>query len=320
MVKKPSLTVEKLIEHFANQEGEYAFKVHSRHHLLSRQITDVSINRPGMNLFGYFDHFAYQRPQIMGKGESSYIIKLARENKLDTLKKMFNFEIPCFIFSSGFEPPERFIKLCEKKKIPVLSTSLDTSHLIAEMKDILLKIVAPVETVHGVMMEIFGMGVLIQGKRGVGKSEFALELLERGHRFIADDVVDVRLMENKTLMASSSGLIAHHMEIKGLGIINVAFLFGVRAILNEKKIDLIIKLESHSSKKKYDRLGIAEKYKKVLGQDYPQITIPIQPGTNAPILIETATMNHRLKLMGYNPAKEFNKKLMSMIEKGEKIY
>jgi HPr kinase/phosphorylase len=192
--------------------------------------------------------------------------------------------------------------------------------LINGLQEFFARALSPKTVLHGVMLEVFGLGLLLEGKSGVGKSECALELIERGHRFIADDVVDVRAIQGRTLVASSSRVIAHHMEIRGIGIINIAHLFGVSRIRNEKEIDFVVNLEPFDRKKKYERLGLDEMSREVLGVRIPCVELPVQPGTNIPILVETAAMNQRLKMVGYNPAREFSKKVSTLIEKGEDIF
>lgn len=317
MTDRNKVTVRGLQEYAERHQPNLELTLVSVKHDLEREIRTGDVNRPGMNLFGYFEHFAWERVQVFGKGEFTYLAKISRENRLDEIREFFNYAMPCVIFSSGARPPEAFLKLAETNQTPVLVSQLPTTQLISQLYDFFGKALAPKVVVHGVMMEIFGLGVLIEGQPGVGKSECALELIERGHRFIADDVVDIRCIEGKNLLATSSKVISHYMELRGLGIINVAHLFGVSAILNEKAIDFIVNLEPFNKRKKYDRLGMEDQYREILGIRAPTTIIPVQPGTNIPILVEAASMNQRLKMMGYNPAREFTKKVNQYIEKGE---
>ncbi|MBN8218499.1 MAG: HPr(Ser) kinase/phosphatase [Spirochaetes bacterium] len=317
MTNANKVTVRGLQEYAERHQPNLELTLVSVKHTLDREIRTGDVNRPGMNLFGYFEHFAWERVQVFGKGEFTYLAKISKENRLSEIREFFNYAMPCIIFSSGARPPEAFLKLAETNETPVLVSQLPTTQLISQLYDFFGKALAPKVVVHGVMMEIFGLGVLIEGQPGVGKSECALELIERGHRFIADDVVDIRCIEGKTLLAASSKVISHYMELRGLGIINVAHLFGVSAILNEKAIDFIVNLEPFNKRAKYDRLGMEDQYREILGIRAPTTLIPVQPGTNIPILVEAASMNQRLKMMGYNPAREFTKKVNQYIEKGE---
>ncbi len=307
-------SVRELLEFSKVEYDSLNLEVLSKKNNFNRKIKSYNINRPGMSLFGFFEFFASDRLQLFGLGECAYIKQLIKKKNFTNLKNFFEYDIPTCIFCHGYIPPEEIISLAANHAIPILSTTLSTSEVTGKIQDFFHKTLAPKEVAHGVLMEIFGMGVFIVGESGVGKSECALELIERGHRFIADDVVDIRLIENSHLVGSGSKIIAHHMEIRGIGIINIAHLFGVSSIRNEKKIDLIIKLELINENLTYNR-GVAEaEFQDILGVKIPKITIPIQPGTNIPILVETAAINQRLKKFGYNPAEEFNKKINSFIE------
>ena len=308
------ISVKELLEFSKEEYDSLNLKVLSKKNNFSRKIESYNINRPGMSLFGFFDFFASERLQLFGLGESTYVKQLIKEKNFANLKKIFEHDIPACIFCHGYVPPEDIISLAAKNAIPIISTTLSTSEVIGKIQDFFHKTLAPKEVVHGVLMEIFGMGVFMVGESGVGKSECALELIERGHRFIADDVVDIRLIENSYLVGSGSKVIAHHMEIRGIGIINIAHLFGVSSIRNEKKIDLIIGLEMTNEGDTYNRGVVEAEFEDILGVKIPKLTIPIKPGTNTPILVETAAINQRLKKFGYDPAAEFNKKINSLIE------
>ena len=319
-MKFKKLNLKKLMDYGEHSDKTLKLHLVSKSHTLSRQIDPSEINRPGLSLMGFYDSFAYNRMQIIGKGEFAYLKKIEKDNNTAPLEKMFSYNVPGFIFSHKNHPPDFFIRLAATNQIPVAVSELETSPLIRLMKAFYETILAPRMTMHGVMVEIFGMGVMLTGAYGVGKSECALELIERGHIFVADDVIDIRLLEQNTILASSSKIISHHMEIQGIGIINIAHLFGVGSIRNEKDLDLIIKIETYKANKSYERIGINIHYQEVLGIKVPCVILPIQPGTNLPILIETATMNQRLKSSGYNTAKEFSQKLMNFIEQGKDIF
>jgi HPr kinase/phosphorylase len=282
---------------------------------LPRVISSADLNRPGLALSGFYDRFANQRIQLFGRGEVAYLTKLEAEGKTDSLKQMFSYPIPCCIFTHSITPTRVFFELAEAADCPILQTDLDTAEFSSRLMRILSNIFAPRQSVHGVLVEVYGLGILILGDSGVGKSETALELIERGHRLVADDVVEILCVDGNILIgAGANKIIGHHMEIRGLGIINVTHLFGVRAIRDQKQIQLVVKLEEWDSKKMYDRLGMEEEFSEFLGVSIPKLEIPVKPGRNIPIIIETAAMNERLKKMGYNSAREFNQNILKWIE------
>jgi HPr kinase/phosphorylase len=282
---------------------------------LSREISIPELNRPGLALSGFYESFAHQRIQIFGRGEVFYLNKLVAEEKTDTIQKLFTYTIPCCIFTYNLTPAKAFFEAAEESQCPVLQTDLGTADFSARLTRILFNIFAPQQSIHGVLVEVYGLGILILGDSGVGKSETALELIERGHRLVADDVVEMRCVNGNILMGSGANkIIGHHMEIRGLGIINITHLFGVRAIRDRKQIQLVVKLEEWDSQKMYDRLGTEENYEEFLGVSIPKLEIPVKPGRNVPIIIETAAMNERLKKMGYNSAIEFNQNILKWIE------
>ncbi|MCD6122836.1 MAG: HPr kinase/phosphorylase [Spirochaetales bacterium] len=281
---------------------------------LIREITVPAINRPGLALSGFYDNFAHQRIQILGRGENAYLKKLADERKTDTLEKFFSYEMPCCVFTNKYQPTDDFLKLSEKAECPILQTGLSSSDFAMRIMRVLGNIFAPKKVEHGVLVEVFGIGILIIGKSGVGKSETALALIERGHRLVADDVVEIRRVSGNILIGSGAKIVSHHMEIRGLGIINITHLFGVGAIRDRKQVQLIVELEEWDSSKTYDRIGATEKTMDILGVKTPYLLIPVRPGRNIPVIIETAAMNERLKKMGYYSAKEFNKNVMKWLE------
>ena len=271
------------------------------------------LNRPGLALGGFFDNFAFRRVQVFGRGESAYLRKLAAEGATDSLQRMIAYDIPCSVFTHGIEPTSDYLRLSEAAGRAVLQTSLTTAEFTSRVVRVLALMFAPSVRVHGVMLEVFGMGVLIQGPSGVGKSEAALALVERGHRLVADDVVDVRLVGN-VLHGSGTRFASHHMEIRGLGIINISYLFGVGAILDSKNIQLVVRLEDWDNSADYDRVGLDERTANFLGVGVREVMIPVRPGRPIGILIETAAMNERLKHMGYYSAAEFNRSVSRWLE------
>ncbi|GHT97556.1 HPr kinase/phosphorylase [Spirochaetia bacterium] len=279
---------------------------------LSREISAPYLNRPGLALNGYFNLFACERIQIFGQGEVAYIKEVA---KADTITQLFTYPIPCCIFTHNLTPDRGFFDEAEKAQCPILQTDLTTNEFIERIMRILSELFAPRQSIHGVLVEVYGQGILLLGDSGVGKSETALELVNRGHRLVADDVVDIRCVSGNILMgAGANKIIGHHMEIRGMGIINITHMFGVGAIRDRKRIEMVVVLEDWDSKKNYDRLGTEDISMEILGVNIPKLEIPVKPGRNIPIIIEAAAMNERLKKMGYNAAKEFNQNILKWIE------
>ena len=282
---------------------------------LVREISIPDINRPGLALSGFFDSFAHERLQIFGRGEVAYLRKLEEDKTGDTIQQMFEYPIPCCIFTHDLFPGKTFAEIAEKAQCPLLQTVLSTSEFSARIMRILAGIFAPRQSLHGVLVEVYGLGILILGDSGIGKSETALELIMHGHRLVADDVVEIHCVNGNVLMGTGANkIIAHHMEIRGMGNINITHLFGVGAIRDRKQIQLVVTLEEWDSKKNYDRIGIEDTYTELLGVSVPKLEIPVKPGRNVPIIIETAAMNERLKMMGYNAAREFNHNILKWIE------
>ena len=282
---------------------------------LASQITEQDLNRPGLTLSGFFDGFQFNRIQVFGNGETAYVRKLVRDNELDSLRKFFSYKIPCCIFTTGLKPEDIFLELAENAGIPVLITELTSSEFSRRLIRALNSIFAAKQVVHATLVEVYGIGILIKGASGIGKSETALELIERGHRLIADDAVELSCVNGTLVLGMGVNDIAgHHMEIRGLGIININHLFGVGAIRDSKQVQLVVELEEWDSKKVYDRLGSNETTIEYLGVGIPVVTLPIKPGRNIPIIIETAAMNERLKKLGYFSAKEFNQNVLKWLE------
>jgi HPr kinase/phosphorylase len=281
---------------------------------LVRELKVPEINRPGLELSGFYENFAWQRIQIFGRGETAYLYKLERESKRDTLEQFFGSEVPCCVFTHLQQPTRDLVELAEASGCPVLQTDLASSEFTTRVIRVLSNIFGPKQSIHGVLVEVFGIGVLILGDSGVGKSEAALALIERNHRLVADDLVEIRRIGGNILMGTGSGVSSHHMEIRGLGIINITHLFGVGAIRDKKQIQVAVKLEEWDATKSYDRIGAEQNYIDILGVQVPHLLIPVKPGRNIPILIETAAMNERLKKMGYYSAKEFSRNVMKWLE------
>ncbi|MFP4114291.1 MAG: HPr(Ser) kinase/phosphatase [Spirochaetota bacterium] len=282
---------------------------------LNHEIKIPDLNRPGLALGGFYDKFGFDRIQIFGRGETAYLNKLESEGKTDTIERLFERDIPCSIFTHSLKPTEGFRRIAEGSGCPILQTDLPSSEFSSRLIRALSNVFAPHETIHGTLVEVFGIGVLILGDSGVGKSEAALELIERGHRLVADDAVDIRCVAGNILLgAGANKALGHHMEIRGLGIINVTHLFGVGAIRDSKQVQMIVQLELWDSNKQYDRIGAEDRTRDILGVQVPYLQVPVKPGRNVPIIIETAAMNERLKKMGYFSAKEFNQSVLKWLE------
>jgi HPr kinase/phosphorylase len=284
---------------------------------LKNRIKKPEVHRPGLSLTGYIKNYKSYRILIFGKGEIEYLKGLdkdLRRTRLEFISK----DVPAIIVSHKSKPLKELTAICEKNQIPLLLTDLDTMTLTSKMIIILNNDFSPSITVHGTLVEVFGVGVLIQGESSVGKSEAALGLLERGHRLISDDIVKIKKKDDSCLTGSGPELTRHLVEVRGVGIINVAHLFGAVSVRSDKVLDIIIKLEQWDDTHFYDRVGLEEKYFDILGVNLPFHLLPVKPGRDVVLLIETLTLNHRLKSSGYNSAKEFNIKLLEMISKRKK--
>jgi len=277
---------------------------------LDRPLKISDINRPGLCLSGYLDYFACDRVQVLGNTEIHYMEQLDADLLEDRLRKAFCFNIPCFVVSRGLRPPELFLRLAEERDVPVLRSLKATNDVISRIIVFLSEELSPETTLHGVVVDVFGVGVLIVGRPGVGKSETALELVERGHRLVADDVVVVKRRRDN-LYAQSSPLIGHHMEIRGLGIIDIKNIFGVGSVRNAKRIDLVVELEDWDPSKEYDRIGIEQKTESLLDARVSKLLIPVRPGRNMAIILEVAALNHRLREFGVHSARKLNDEIIA---------
>lgn len=281
---------------------------------LSRKITTAMISRPGLPLSGYFNEFNGSSIQLFGKGEQAYIEELESKGNFETIEKIFRSEIPCCILTDGGRPSAKLSDIAESNAVALLSTDLDSSDFSRHAFGILDEVFAKTETIHGVLVEVFGIGVLITGDAGVGKSETALELIERGHRIISDDTVKLKNLSDTYLIGSGENpMLAHHMEIRGVGIINLINMYGVGAIRDKKQVQLSVHLEEWDNTKSYDRVG-GSLSAEFLGITIPRVEIPVRPGRNIPIIIETAARNERLKKLGYYSAREFDQNVLDWLE------
>lgn len=282
---------------------------------LGSAISVPEAHRPGLSLSGYLKGYIDNRILIFGKVEMEYLRDSSKEMRVERLEKILSERTPAVIVTRRYRPPRELSVLCRKYKIPLFRTTMTTMNLLSKLILLLNEEFAPSISVHGTLVEVFGVGVLIQGDSSVGKSEAALGLIERGHRLISDDIVKVKKREGGYLEGFGAELTRHHMEIRGIGIINVAHLYGAVCVRDHKSIDLVVKVEAWDDAKFYDRVGIDEKFCDILGVQLPHHILPVKPGRDVVLLLETIALNHRLRVMGYNSAKEFNQKLLNMIKK-----
>lgn len=279
------------------------------------KVSIPDINRPALQLTGYYEHFASERVQIIGYVEFTYLQHLEEEKRVQAFEQFVSRDIPCVIFTTQMVPGEELLRLCRKYQVPALGTDKKTSAFMAEIIRWLNVKLAPTISIHGVLVDVFGEGVLIMGESGIGKSEAALELIKRGHRLVSDDVVEISRVSDITLVGAAPDITRHFIELRGIGIIDVKTLFGVESVKNTQSIDLVIKLEEWNRNKEYDRMGLEEEYIELLGNKIVCHSLPIRPGRNLAIIVETAAVNHRQKKMGYNAAQELYKRVQENLSK-----
>lgn len=289
-------------------------EVISENHDLNRIIEESDISRPALELAGYFSHYTPMRVQVLGNSELSFFNLLSSKEKKSRMRMLATRKTPCIIVARGLDAPKELIEAAAKYETPVLRTNSVTTKIISKINTYLQQEFAPDTSVHGVFIEVYGIGVLITGESGIGKSEIALELIKRGHRLVADDRVDIKELDYDLLIGRcGSPLIKNLLEIRGLGIINVMTLFGTGAVRDEKRVNMNVHLETWDSKKDYDRIGLMEEYRVIHNTKVVKKTIPVRPGRNVAIIIESAAMNFRLNKMGINTAKEFEERLLNEI-------
>jgi len=276
------------------------------------------INRPGLQFAGYFEYFAHERIQIVGKAEYNYFSYIDEKTRAEVLDKFFSEEIPALVVTRGLEVKPDVIEFAKKHNRVILSTKRNTTRFINRLSNYLDDRLATHTTLHGVLVDVYGIGVLIKGESSIGKSETALELVQRGHRLVADDAVEIRQLDESMLLGQSPELLRHFLEIRGIGIIDVRSLYGVGAVKNAKSIDLVIHLESWNEDKYYDRLGLDKEYEEILDVNIEKLVVPVKPGRNTAMVVEVAAMNFRQKGMGYDAAQEFTKKLSNLIDTKER--
>lgn len=277
-------------------------------------ITRSEINRPALPLTGFFDCFEADRIQIVGITEHAYLKELEEQERRERIRALLSRKPPALVYTHKNPVDDIVIEAAKEFEIPLLCTDVNTSEFMAALIAFLNVKLAPTITRHGVLVEVYGEGILIIGDSGVGKSETAIELIKRGHRFIADDAVELRRVSAKTIVGTSPALIRHYIELRGIGIVDVRRLFGMGAIKETEKVDLVVQFEPWEKGKLYERLGMDEEYVEILGIKIPTLTVPVKPGRNLAVILEIAAMNNRQKRMGYNTAKEFNEKLVRQME------
>lgn len=308
-----NITVEKLLNSRA-KELEISL-LNSTGKGLKREIKNAEIHRPGLALTGFFERFPQKRVQILGETEIAFISKLSTARLKEIATRLFESKIPLLIISKGLMPPQDFIKIADKFDIAIISSRLSTALLTTRLSAYLEHVFAPSINVHGTLVDVYGVGLLYTGKSGIGKSEIALDLIERGHRLVADDVVKITRRAPDVIIGTGSELLGHHMEIRGVGIIDIEELFGIRSIRLQKRIEVEVNLTYWSETKDYERLGLEDKKTTILGAEIPVVNVPISPGKNITVISEVIAMNHMLKVYGENSAVEFSKKLSQTLSR-----
>src|SRR6266568_2985044 len=286
---------------------------------LKRIIREPTVNRPGLALAGFTKYFASKRVQVIGSAESTFLKSLSGEERKQRYADLFSYKIPCVVFSRSIHPDKLFLRAAEQADVPVFSCPLITMKFINLATLALEMMFAPRGSEIGSMVDILGVGVIVRGESGIGKSESVLALIERGYSLVSDDVTKVTLVDGREVMGTSAEVTRNHMEVRGIGIINVAAMFGVKSIRQEKRVDLVITLKTWSDVPDVDRLGMEQEYVKILGIDVPNITIPVRPGRDLARLIEVAAFQTKLKSAGYNPAKELNDRLVAKMAAASKL-
>lgn len=308
--RKESIPVARLLDRMAD---ELELEVIAGFQGIGRPVLISDINRPGLALGGYLDYFANDRIQILGNTEIHYMEQLSMAELESRLEGIFAFEIPAFLLSRSLRPQPLFLDMCNRRGIPVLLSKRTTDEVISSIILFLADEFSPETVIHATAVDCYGVGCLIVGAPGIGKSETALELVERGHRLVADDVVSLKKRRGESIVAETSPVIEHHMEIRGIGIIDIKSVYGVGRVRNSERIGLVVELEEWNEQAQYDRTGLSESYVNILGVKAPYLLIPVRPGRNIAIIVEVAALNHRLKELGVHPAQELNQRLMSLM-------
>ena len=303
MTDMHSVALTSLVEEFSFEIAYKASDYEKTH------VTVEDVSRPGMQLAGYFDHFEPMRLQLIGNVEHSYLQKLSEAERAMTYNRLLSYRPPALVIARNLQVDDQCIEMAQKHNVTILRAKEATSTVISGIITYLRSTLAPRITRHGVLMEVYGEGLLLLGESGMGKSEAAVELLKRGHRLIADDAVEIRKVSSSSLVGTAPELIRNYVELRGIGIVNVAKLFGMGAVRAENEINLVINIVPWNTQEVYDRLGLEEQYTEILDVKIPMYTIPITPGRNLAVILEVAAMNNRQRKMGYNPAQEFTEQI-----------
>jgi HPr kinase/phosphorylase len=304
------VTVEKM---FKERKEVFELTLLTNENGLKKRILNSEIHRPGLALAGFTERFANKRTQVLGETEMSFIAGREQDERRRIIENIFKFELPCIIITKGINPPPELLDKANEKGVPIFSTRLSTTELINRLSAYLDNLFAPHTTIHGTLVDVYGVGLLYIGKSGVGKSECALDLVERGHRLVADDMVKIVKKATGVLVGTGSELLGHHMEVRGIGIIDIEKLFGIRAIRMQKRIEVQVNLVYWDDETEFERLGIEDKFTTILGVEIPVVMLPVSPGKNITVISEVIAMNHMLKAYGQDAAKEFSKKLSEEI-------
>jgi HPr kinase/phosphorylase len=298
---------------FENCLRDFEFEVLTPSLRSEVDITTSDVNRPGLALAGFTENFLAERIQIIGQTEILYLSRMTESQCDEALQRLFSFRVPCVIVAKGLDPPARMLELASEKQVPVLRTPMSTTPFIHELTVYLDNLFAQETSLHGSLMDVYGVGLLFTGASGIGKSECALDLVERGHRLVADDVVRIRKRHEGILIGMASDLLRHHMEIRGLGIIDVQAIFGIRAIRGQKRVEVEVHLKEWEDTEQYERTGLDEKTSTILGVQIPLVIVPIVPGKNLTVIAEVIALNYLVKAYGYNPAERLNDQLRDLL-------
>ncbi|HSH94678.1 MAG TPA: HPr(Ser) kinase/phosphatase [Roseimicrobium sp.] len=315
-MQRDVVTVERF---YTDQASSLELKLIAGANGLKRIVREPTVNRPGLALAGFTKYFASKRVQAIGAAESTFLKSLPMEERKHRYSQLFTHKIPCFVFCRNIKPDKLFLQMAEKADIPIFMTSLITMRFISLATLGLEMMFAPKGSEMGSMVDILGVGVVVRGESGIGKSECVLALIERGYSLVSDDITRVTLIDGHHVMGTSAELTRNHMEVRGIGIINVAAMFGVKSIRQDKRIDLVVTLKQWDSVHDVDRLGMEEEHVKILGIDIAHITIPVRPGRDLARLVEVAAFQTKLKMSGYNPARELNERLLAKMRPNKEI-
>ncbi|HDP69075.1 MAG TPA: HPr(Ser) kinase/phosphatase [Candidatus Marinimicrobia bacterium] len=310
------LTVGKI---YRDNQKAYKLKRHLKDIGFDQVVVSSKLNRPGLELTGFWKYFDKSRIQIIGRKEHMYFKTLSLDDRKRILQKLITSGTPTIIFAHGAKPPDYALEIAKEHRIAVFSTPMLTSNLIGQLMDYLDWNLAPSTIVHGSLVDVFGVGLLLTGRSGIGKSEVALDLVERGHRLVADDIVKIIRRADNVIIGTSNELLEHHMEVRGLGIVDVRNLFGIQAVRQQKRVEVQVELVEWDDNASYERIGAVDKHVKILEVNTPIVKLPIYPGKNITVIAEVIAMNHLLKFMGKNTAKDFERKLATQIRKKSQL-